>query len=186
VMYVEITGAAGGSAIAGSSSRPGYGARVQGYYRVAPGTILHVVVGCVGLAAQSDPVNNGGYNGGGNGYYLSATGGGGGTDIRMGGNLLGNRIMIAGGGGGAYRDDGCGILKGGNGGQFGVAGQNATGINCLGHFFQTGGGGTWTSGGAAGGPARIPNPQPGSLGRGGDGCVHGGGGGGGYYGGENW
>jgi hypothetical protein len=182
VMYVEITGAAGGFDTAGYASRPGYGARVQGYYRVAPGTVIHVVVGCAGSNRPGNS-NYGGYNGGGDGT-IDATGGGGGTDIRLGGIELKHRIIIAGGGAGIFRSDQCGILKGGDGGQFGVAGQNGASSNCAGNNLQTGGGGTWTSGGVAGAQICSPLPQPGSLGRGGNGCNFGGGGGGGYYGGR--
>jgi hypothetical protein len=43
LMYVDVTGSAGGS---GSFGTPGYGARVQATFNIAPGTVLNIYVGC--------------------------------------------------------------------------------------------------------------------------------------------
>jgi hypothetical protein len=189
-MYVEMTGAAAGS---GGSGNPGYGARVQTYLNVIPGTLLHAIVGCSGAACPS-PVTTphyfpGGYNGGGSSYGMgnsdnAGSGGGGASDIRIGGISLSNRVIIAGGGGGYYCGSSCGTMKGGDAGQNGNAGNPSPSSGCFSYNHNAGGGGTLNSGGPAGASAGAPAPTGGALGFGGNGGLgNSGGGGGGYYGG---
>jgi hypothetical protein len=187
-MAVDLRGAAGGTG--GAAGSPGYGARVQSYFSVNPGTMLNVFVGCQGAAGSSAVngqynSNNGlaGYNGGGAGFGLGS-GGGGATDIRIGGTAYANRIIVAGGGGGKYIDTNCGNNpKGGDGGKFGSS-STAVGGSCpaLGSLAT---GGDWTAGGTAGNSlGGTPAATNGGLGVGGKGgYVSSGGGGGGYYGG---
>jgi hypothetical protein len=185
-MFVDMTGAASGSG--GTLGTPGYGARVQSYYSVTPGSVLHINVGCRGTSCGSTlGYVPGGYNGGGAGYgsisYVS-TGGGGASDIRVDGVGLQNRILVAGGGGGYYCSGTCGALKGGDGGKFGQAGSVITFQACPKHDLPGAGGGDWTTGGTAGLADDATVPTAGALGRGGNGgSISSGGGGGGYYGG---
>jgi hypothetical protein len=191
-MYVDMSGAAAGSG-AVASSVPGYGARVQSYLSVTPGTVLQIAVGC---RAPSCPIPSisvtgpraGGYNGGGAGYGqagplvydIGGSGGGGASDIRMGGLAFSNRVVVAGGGGGVYCGDYCGPLKGGDGGKYGKSGSAPTSA-CGGYNHASGGGGDWTTGGIAG---YSSSATAGGLGVGGNGgAPHSGGGGGGYFGG---
>jgi hypothetical protein len=190
-MYVDMTGAAGGGG--GTGGIPGYGARVQSYFAVTPGTILHINVGCRGSdCGTTVGYIPGGYNGGGSSYGSStffSTGGGGGTDIRIGGLQLQNRIIVAGGGGGYYCYDNCGgPRKGGDGGKFGNAGAPLPVVSggCPKNEFPGGRGGNWTTGGSAGASVSAPIATAGLLGKGGNGGqITSGGGGGGYYGGIN-
>jgi hypothetical protein len=179
--YFLAVDLAGGSGGLGGAGLPGYGARVQSYFTVIPGTLLFVSVGCTGTG------NAGGFNGGGAPYY-SGTGGGGATDIRLGGLDLSHRIIVAGGGGGSYQGPNCGLQKGGDGGKYGLAGSGSTCDDSPGK--PSGQGGTWSKGGR-GGPPRdcLGNPvlyaKNGTLGFGGaGGCINSAGGGGGYYGGN--
>jgi hypothetical protein len=191
-MVADMTGAASGS---GGIGTPGYGARVQSYLTVTPGSVLHISVGTKGSNCVSSPLNTstyrpGGYNGGGAGYgiatTLGATGGGGATDIRIGGLSLSDRVVVAGGGGGYYCASFCGSRKGGDAGQFGQPGQEITTPTCSGYGHSTGGGGGWTRGGSAAFFLGLPGPMNGTLGFGGNGgYALGGGGGGGYYGGKD-
>jgi hypothetical protein len=159
---VDITGAAGGGI---GNGFPGFGARVQTSIPVTPGSTLYIFVGGQG------GVSSAGFNGGGAGTE-AGSGGGGASDIRVGIADLAHRIIVAGGGGGYDYED-CGPIKGGNGGEVGLAGNTG---NCS---YPIGGGGTKVAGGSASGSA-----TPGSLGQGGaGGGGYGGGGGGGYYGG---
>jgi hypothetical protein len=190
-MYVDMTGASSGS---GGGGVPGYGARVQSYLNVVPGTVLHVTVGCQGTICPSSTMTAptslaGGYNGGGAGYgftgYFGGTGGGGASDIRIGGMSLTDRLMVAGGGGGYFCTSGCGDQKGGDGGKYGKDGL-PTAV-CTGAGHGAGRGGNWTSGGAAAGAVGALAPTRGSLGFGGNGGLYvSGGGGGGYYGGNKF
>jgi hypothetical protein len=189
-MAVDLRGAAGGNG--GTTGTPGYGARVQSYFSVNPGTLLNVFVGCQGAtasAAVNGQFNNlalgegGGYNGGGPGYGV-ATGGGGATDIRIGGTAYANRIIVAGGGGGMFISDYCGTnQKGGDGGKFGSSSAPVGGSCTVG---LTANGGDWNAGGTAGtSVGGTPAATSGGLGMGGKGGnVNSGGGGGGYYGGK--
>jgi hypothetical protein len=175
-MAVDITGASGGL---GGVGLPGYGARVQSYFTVNPGTLLFITVGCQGNDAS------GGFNGGG-APFGGSTGGGGATDIRTGGLDLSHRMVVAAGGGGSYKGGGCGVQKGGDGGEMGSAGSVSTCGSGIGKL--SGQGGTSTKGGKAGftncgNP--VENAKNGTLGFGGaGGCSNSGGGGGGYYGGN--
>jgi hypothetical protein len=190
-MTVDLRGAAGGNG--GTTGTPGYGARVQSYFSVSPGTLLNVFVGCqgaTGSSAVNGQYNNlalgegGGYNGGGPGYGL-ATGGGGATDIRIGGTAYVNRMIVAGGGGGKYISDLCGTnQKGGDGGQFGSS-SAPVGGSCPATGLAANGG-DWNAGGTAGtSVGGTPAATSGGLGMGGKGGnVNSGGGGGGYYGGK--
>jgi hypothetical protein len=185
-MYVDMTGAASGGG--GVSGTPGYGARVQSYFTVTPGTTVHLNVGCKGNDCGASGSVAGGYNGGGIGYGSGASvsnGGGGGTDIRIGGIQLQHRIMVAGGGGGYYCAGNCGTRKGGDGGKFGTTGSTLTSGGCPKQGLPGGGGADWTTGGSAGASVSTPIATAGSLGKGGSGgYVTSGGGGGGYYGGK--
>jgi hypothetical protein len=191
-MFVDMSGASSGEGGTGSPHIPGYGARVQSYLSVIPGTLLHVSVGGQGVScpASALPATSsvaGGYNGGGAAYGIATssggTGGGGASDIRIGGISLYNRVIVAGGGGGYFCDPTCGAQKGGDGGKYGRDGSVPT--VCGGAGKKAAGGGNWTSGGAAGGSVGAPNPTPGTLGFGGNGGYYNaGGGGGGYYGGK--
>lgn len=177
-VYVDMKGAMGGAA---TSSRGGYGGRVQGMLTVKPGSVLHIYVGGCGPKSTNTGVN-GGYNGGGAGSE-DGGGGGGATDIRCGGTNLSERVMVAGGGGGA-----CGPThvvaanydRGGDGGGLNGETGYANGQNT----------GTATVVPGAGGGNTLPenkNIRNGGLGKGGNGFafyVGGGGGGGGYFGGE--
>jgi hypothetical protein len=186
-MYVDMSGAAsgGGGGGTGTGGIPGYGARVQSYLSVVPGTVLRVIVGCQGGDCPSPSMPFTGYlptayNGGGAGYGNSGncggSGGGGASDIRIGGLSLSNRVAVAGGGGGYYCWKECATLKGGDSGQFGRAG---TGCG------RNAGGGSGTAGGTAGATLVSPAPSAGSLGFGGNGGgENSAGGGGGYYGGN--
>jgi hypothetical protein len=178
-MFVDMTGAAGGTGGAGGT--PGKGARVQSTIPIASGTVLNIFVGGVG----GNPT--GGWNGGGTGGQYG-TGGGGATDIRVGGQALGNRIMVAGGGGGCYNVNNCGTQTGGNGGaQTGGSGTGNANAACCCSIGPGGGvGGSLTGGGAAGATCVDSgitfSATAGSLGIGGN-AVKDSGGGGGYYGG---
>jgi hypothetical protein len=194
-MSVDISGAASGYGGTGSGSTPGYGARVTSNFTVTAGTVLHLVVGCRGTACPTATVSTsayvpGGYNGGGSGYItnngdIGGSGGGGASDIRIGGLSLLDRTIVAGGGGGYYCGASCGAAKGGDAGRFGLSGSITGYPSCTGFNHRPGGGGNWTSGGAAAGSTGIPNPTRGTLGVGGNGGFgHSGGGGGGYYGGK--
>jgi hypothetical protein len=191
-MYVDMNGAASGGGGA-ADNIPGYGASVQSYLSVIPGTVLHVSVGCQGISCPAAALTvstyvAGGYNGGGSAYsssgFVGSTSGGGASDIRIGGISLYDRVIVAGGGGGYYCNSECGAQKGGDGGKYGKDGFVSTLCIAAGH--RAAGGGNWTSGGAAGGSAGAPNPTRGTLGIGGNGGFgSAGGGGGGYYGGKN-
>jgi hypothetical protein len=170
-MFVDISGAASGTA--GSGGTPGKGARVQTQLPVTPGTVIYIYVGGKG------GVTAGGFNGGGNGGGGSS-GGGGASDIRLVTNSLTSRIVVAGGGGG-YCPSCCASSKGGDGGQIGGEG----GTNCCASGGKAGGG-TSTEGGIGGTSTCASEvAQSGSLGAGGNGITgdNTGGGGGGYYGG---
>jgi hypothetical protein len=190
-MYVDMSGASSGSGGTGNGV-PGYGARIQSYLSVVPGTVLHVTVGCQGTSCPTSALPAitylaGGYNGGGTGYGITTsfggTGGGGASDIRIGGMSLSDRVMVAGGGGGYFCDSYCGVQRGGDGGKVGRDGSVPT--VCGGIGKKAAGGGNWTSGGSAAGSIGAPNPSSGSLGFGGNGGLgQSGGGGGGYYGGK--
>jgi hypothetical protein len=181
-LAVDLAGASSGIAGAGL---PGLGARVQSYFNVIPGTLLHISVGCSGLPPSAGSSTEGGFNGGG-ASASQGTSGGGATDIRMGGMALTHRIITAGGGGGYYVGANCGAEKGGNGGRFGQNGlPTTTDATCFSNSLTPpGGGGSWTAGGGAGGSPNSPVATSGSLGFGGNGAApHSGGGGGGYFGG---
>jgi hypothetical protein len=197
-MYVDISGASsgGGGVITqnGVTLTPGYGGRVQSYFTVAPGTLLHVSVGCQGadcpaVGTPSIGYLPGGYNGGGAGYggsgEIGGSGGGGASDIRIGGLSLSNRVAVAGGGGGYSCAWFCGSLKGGDGDRFGHTGSSGSNSQCPSYAHNSGGGATWTAGGTAGYAVGSPAPTSGTLGYGGNsGAGNAGGGGGGYYGGK--
>jgi hypothetical protein len=188
-MYVDMSGAAAGGNAGGTGTGgiPGYGARVQSYLNVVPGTVLHVIVGCQGVDCPSPSMPFTGYlpvayNGGGAGYGNSGncggSGGGGASDIRIGGLSLINRVVVAGGGGGSYCSKECATLKGGDAGQVGRAG---TGCG------RNAGGGSGAAGGTAGATLVSPAPSGGGLGFGGNGGgENSAGGGGGYYGGNRF
>lgn len=145
-MYVNIQGAAGGVGVGGT---PGYGARVQSYFNVHQGDVLHVVVGCQGTTTA------GGYNGGGK-YRGSATSGGGASDIRLTNSRLSDRIIVAGGGGGILTVTKCGAQKGGDSGKFGVDGVGAIAACSTAAGKPIAKGGTWSSGGLGGGFQCVP------------------------------
>jgi hypothetical protein len=188
-MHVDMTGAASGS---GGVGTPGYGARVQSYLSVTPGSVLHITVGGRGnnCSQLSTPgYRSGGFNGGGDSYGrglgdVGGTGGGGASDIRLGGSLLSHRVVVAGGGGGYYCGDHCTARKGGDAGQIGLQGSNAAVVCTPGH--ELGGlGGNWVIGGTGGYSMIAPGSTNGSLGYGGSGGgSESGGGGGGLYGGR--
>jgi hypothetical protein len=193
-MYVDMSGAAAGGkgTIIDPSVTltPGYGARVQSYLKVIPGTVLHVTVGgqgsdCSGQLPSTGLVHPGGYNGGGYGSGTTndcgGSGGGGASDIRLGGLSLSDRVVVAGGGGGHYCHSYCGTLKGGDGDRFGHRGSEG----CYSH--SPGGGGTWVSGGTAGYSSGSPSSTAGIAGYGGNGggINNAPGGGGGYFGGNS-
>jgi hypothetical protein len=187
-MYVSMTGAASGT---GGGGVRGNGARVQSYFTVDPGTVLHIAVGCSGSNCPITPrpagYIAGGYNGGGAGYGetngQAGTGGGGASDIRIGGLSFANRIIVAGGGGGYFCGTGCGAPKGGDGGQFGSPGTTAPN-GCCGYSHVAADGGSWSTGGVAGYSCTAVTASSGSFGFGGNGgSDNAGGGGGGYYGG---
>jgi hypothetical protein len=194
LLYVDMSGAASGN---GGTGTPGFGARVQSFLCVVPGSVLHIAVGCRGnVCLGGQPATPtfipGGYNGGGAGFAGAinnengGTGGGGASDLRIGGLSLSNRVMVAGGGGGYYCGPSCGIQKGGNAGQIGLAGTNAGG-GCTGASHPSGGGAASQSGPGTGGYAIPGSPvaEAGFLGFGGKGGFsQSGGGGGGYYGGK--
>jgi hypothetical protein len=190
-MYVDMSGAAAGS---GGAGVPGYGARVQSYLSVTPGSLLHVTVGCQGANCPTSNLVtptyiSGGYNGGAAGYgkveNVGGTGGGGSSDVRLGGLSLSDRIIVAGGGGGYYCGNDCNPKKGGNAGKYGSSGSLVTSgcpTTAVGHY--AGGGGNWSAGGIAGFSVALPSPTGGTLGFGGNGGYgNSGGGGGGYFGG---
>jgi hypothetical protein len=198
-MYVDMSGAAsGGKGVIldpSVSFTPGYGARVQSYLSVIPGTLLHVTVGgkgsdCSGKLPSTGLIHPGGYNGGGSGSGTTndygGTGGGGASDIRIGGLSLSNRAVVAGGGGGHYCHSYCGTLKGGDGDRFGHAGSDGLKPACAAYSHNSGGGGTWVSGGTAGFTTGSPPSTPGITGYGGNGGAtsNSPGGGGGYFGGN--
>jgi hypothetical protein len=190
-MYVDMSGAAAGS---GGIGTPGYGARVQSYFSVIPGLLLHVSVGCQGASCPSSPVSSGtffsgGFNGGGVGYgnnnNVGGTGGGGASDVRVGGISLSDRVGVAGGGGGYFCGSFCGALKGGDGDRFGHSGTYSSNSACTSYSNNPGGGATSVSGGIAGYDSGSPHATPGIAGYGGNGgYANSGGGGGGYYGGK--
>jgi hypothetical protein len=184
---IEAWGAEGGSNTLYSPAKSGgKGGYAVGETTVTPGEILHIYVGGKGKSTTNRNGGAGGWNGGGNGgtsaadYNNGGGGGGGASDVRRGGTALSNRIIVAGGGGGAAP----GVYgNGGAGG--GLIGDNGDCSTSSGH--NPAGGGTQTTGGAAGVYPNYPGTA-GSFGQGGNGgggsiSNAGAGGGGGYYGG---
>ena len=187
---LEARGASGGAG-------GGLGGDARGTFRVAPGTVLWVLVG-----------GQGGFNGGGSGVAA----GGGASDVRVGTTGLDARVVVGGGGGasGVARFLAPGLdvtlpLIGGAGG-----GPSGSGATCdftpptgsTVHIEGCGGGGTPTGGGAGGSsgastcfvPPVVVPAQNGTTGSGGNGgtvscaqpivqSVTGAGGGGGFFGG---
>jgi hypothetical protein len=180
-MSVDVTGAAGFTC-AGIQGHAGLGGRVQSFFQVVPGTVLHIYVGGKGALTV------GGYNGGADdancgGSPGNSGGGGGASDIRIGGTALSNRIVVAGGGGGTQSNPSCGAQVGGNGGVVAGQGSGDTGGCCCTGGTGGGYGATITIGGNGGASLCCCGTQPaGTLGLGSAGQC-GGGGGGGYYGG---
>ncbi|HXH77860.1 Ig-like domain-containing protein [Nocardioides sp.] len=167
---------AGGQALAGSPTRPGWGGHVGSTtLRVTPGEVFQINVGGQG----HDGI--GGFNGGGDGGWH---GGGGATDIRRNGTALSDRILVAGGGGGASK---CGFpaANGGDGGDGGFYVPATANSACT-----TSGWGGDASNNTAGyttaaAGVGATGAESGSFGSGGDARPggEGGGGGGGWYGG---
>jgi hypothetical protein len=192
-MYVDMSGAASGGAGTGTA---GYGARVQSYLNVVPGTLLHISVGgqgidcpTLGLPGTGYMNSSAGYNGGGLSFGFQGdgggSGGGGASDIRIGSLSLSDRAIVAGGGGGYYCGPAGMGLKGGDSGQFGHSGSPIINVNCVCYGHNGGGGANWTSGGSAAYSLGVPGATAGRLGVGGSGSFkNSGGGGGGFYGGE--
>jgi glycine rich protein/type IX secretion system substrate protein len=189
---VDMQGAIGGTGyVAGSTSRGGFGGRVQCNLAVTAGQMLSIFVGGTGGNGVAGTSAAAGFNDAGaiGGHCTTITnygggGGGGSSDIRIGGTALSNRVVVAGGGGGGA----CNLSTdfGGNGG--GLTGQTAPnpGVSEYG-----GPGGTQLAGGAGGTYAPYGTSGSGTAGLGGVASTAptnvpgsaGGGGGGGYYGG---
>jgi hypothetical protein len=155
---------AGGSDFGGSEARAGSGGFASGYYAVAGGTVLAMVVGRVGQATSPSIA----FGGGGASANGSGKGGGGFSGVFLsnaGGIVQSNAIVIA-GGGGAGGQTGAG---GGHGGY--TSGGTTT------NWSPACTGGSQTNGG-------IGTGNNGSALQGGNGAgTYGNGGGGGWYGG---
>ncbi len=197
---IEAAGARG----AGTSSTPGYGARMIGTFSLTEGDILKILVGQMGgLNTVAGPC----------GYFQG--GGGGGTFVATNSNTA---LIVAGGGGGASAFASNAALRDGttstsgnnadgsttaNGGTSGNGGTPSTG-GCVsgaaggggftGNGTATGGGTGWgnpglsfVNGGAGGAPVSIGSTNSGNpaggFGGGGGASIYSGGGGGGYSGG---
>ena len=189
---VDAYGAQGGKStyVAGATSVPGSGGRVQATLTTTSGETLHIYVGGQGSPAsvasnESSPGWNGGGKGGrgnGSGYY--GAGGGGASDIRTSVGNLSTRILVVGGGGGTSCAECNTNDNGGNGGGL-IGAEGAVAANGS----VRSGGGTQSAGGVGNTYSGWGASQAGSLGLGGnaqayDGNLNGGGGGGGgYYGG---
>lgn len=189
---IECFGARGSSAL-GTTNLPGLGGQIRAVIPVTPGETLKVYTGGWPHTAGGGYRQSPGDNGGGPGGFFSAPGGGGGgaTDVRRSPYGLADRLIVAGGGGGAGVWSPGGPGGSGHGGHGGYP-EGGSGSYVYGAAFA-GGGGTQTTGGAAGvgfsfGYTNLNTA--GSLGQGGSGMhgfsmggTGGGGGGGGYYGG---
>ena len=162
-VFVYCWGAGGGDF--GDSGWGGSGAYSGGFYSVAGGTTLAMVIGRAGGTGQSFSIN---FGGGGMGASGSMQSGGGFSGVFLsnaGGIVQSNAIVISGGGGAG--------AQGGNGG----GGGYPNGLSTIGDLAgSNAGGGTQTTGGTG---SNIGGPLQGASGGG----NYGQGAGGGWYGG---
>ena len=193
----DTVGAAGGTGCSDMgvpANAAGLGEEVKGTLAVTPSEPLYVFVGGSPAAQAGGCTPSGrasysvaGFNGGGSAVADGGGGGGGGSDVRTGSGSMdwSTRLIVAAGGGGA-----AGFFPGNVGGNAGPAtptgaGQPGTCDGIVG-LACAGGGGTQSSGGAAGTPLTGDNGVDGNAGVpgvGGNSAFADGAGGGGYFGG---